>query len=111
MNKQLRIADIGPYRPIREDVQLRGISARSHVRLATGDSRIAPEVAAEISAAFDAKENLRSVRSSILDPNAVHAGSLRLAEAALLRQSGASDPKRVEVSIDSLALDLSKILD
>jgi hypothetical protein len=99
-----------PYRPIGEGVQFRGFAVRPRM-VTTAPPAIAREAVNDISSVFDAKENLRQVRSSILDPGAVKVDSVRLAEQALLRQAGATEPERVKVSIDSLALDLSKILD
>lgn len=111
MNRPLTLAEFEPYRPIREGVQFRGYAVRRWRVTTTPHSAIVPEAADDISAVFDAKENLRRVRSSILDPRAVKPDSVRLAEQALLRQVGATEPERMRVSIDSLALDLSKILD
>lgn len=111
MNKQLRLSDFEPYRPIREGVQFRVPVAFRELWFASGRAAVAADVPGEISSVFDAKENLRAVRSSVLEPCAVTQGSVRLAEQALLRQSGSDDPERVKVNINSLALDLSKILD
>jgi hypothetical protein len=51
------------------------------------------------------------VRSSLIDPGAVSSSSVLLAEQALRRQFGSTDPERIKVNVESLALDLSKILD
>ena len=111
MNRPLKSAEFEPYRPIREGVQFRSHFVKRHVRLTAGYAPMAPEAPDDISSVFNAKDNLRKIRSSILEPGAVKLESIRLAEQALLRQTGASDPERVKMSIDSVALDLSKILD
>jgi hypothetical protein len=111
MNRPLRSAEFAPYRPIREGVQFRSNFVKRRMVWATSHAPIAPEAPDDISAVFNAKENLQKVRSTILESAAVKSESILLAEQALLRQSGAAERDRLSVSIDSLALDLSKILD
>jgi hypothetical protein len=111
MNRPLRLAEFEPYRPIREGVQFRRYFVRRKMVSVGSFHALMPEASDDISSVFDAKENLRKVRSSVLEPTTVHADSIRLAEQSLLRQAGAGDQERMRMSIEAVALDLSKILD
>ena len=111
MNKPLKLTEVEPYRSIQESVQFRRHFVGSRMISAVRYHTPVAETTDDIALVFDAKENLRRARSTLLEPNAVKAESIRLAEQALLRQAGAAEPERIRMSIESVALDLSKILD
>lgn len=106
MNRPLRRNDFGPYRPVAE-----GRRNRFFVMLDFADHTTAPPQStdSDIASVFEAKENLRAVRSSLLRGGHIDPTSLALAERIVAGKKRGARPS--DEQLDALANDLAKITD
>lgn len=106
-NLLLKLATSGPY----EDASNSGAGGTLVLpqREIRGYGTSATSTVVDLRHSFDAKENLRAIRSALIHPDVVSDADLRMAEQALSRQEHARE--NLDASLAAFAKDSSKIVD
>ncbi len=114
MNKMLRAEEFDPYSTIFESgiVKRRVFTFRTQ-RALSAAGRLGEQTSfQDTTPTFDAKQNLRAVRSvAPMASKRVDADLIAMAEAALSRQDSTISAGNLDQSVEILASDLAKIFD
>lgn len=115
MNKVLRAQELDPYTTIFESGNVkRNVSTlRAHRALKSAAVCLVEQTLSyDSSTTFDAKQNLRNVRSFVTTSGVgIDSDLLKMAEGALIRQDSMLSAGKLDFQVEILASDLAKLFD